>query len=62
MSSRGTFAGVATLGQIVMSGATTGLEMLQQALANSSILESTWEWEPPIGIDTKFCKLYGSPP
>ena len=34
MSSRGTFAGIALSGRIVMSGATTGLEMLEQALAN----------------------------
>ena len=34
MSSRGTFAGVARSGGIIMSGATTGLEMLEQALAN----------------------------
>ena len=41
MSSRETFAGVALSGRIVMSGAPTGLEMLEQALANWPILEST---------------------
>ena len=50
MSSRGTFAGVAPSGPIVMSGATTGLEMLEQALPNWPILESTWEGEPPTDI------------
>ena len=42
MSSSGKFAGVAPSGRIVMSGATTGLEMLEQALANWPILELTW--------------------
>ena len=41
MSSREEFAGVAPSGRIVMSGATTGLEMLDQALANWPVLEST---------------------
>ena len=62
MSSRGTFAGVAPGGRIVMSGATTGLEMLKQALANWPILESTLEGGPPTDIDPKFCRLYGCPP
>ena len=62
MSSRGTFARVAPNGGIVMSGATTGLEMLQQVLANWPILESTWEGEPPTDIDPTFCKLYGYTP
>ena len=34
VSSRGTLAGVPPSGEIVMSGATTGLEMLKEALAN----------------------------
>ena len=34
MSFRGTFAGVAPSGQIILSGVTTGLQMLEQALAN----------------------------
>ena len=45
-----------------MSGATTGLEMLEQALANWPVLKSTWEGGPPTGIDQQFCKLYGCPP
>ena len=47
MSSRGTFAGVAPSGRIVISGAATGLGMLEQALADGPILESTLEGEPP---------------
>ena len=60
--SRGTCAGVAPSGRIVMSGSTTGLEMLQQALAHCPIVESTWEGGPPTNIDPKTCKLYGYPP
>ena len=41
MSSHETFAGVAQSGRIIMSGGTTGLETLEQALANWPILEST---------------------
>ena len=62
MSSRGTFARVAPSGRIVMSAGTTGLEMLEQALANWPILESTWEGGPRTNIDPTFCKLYGYPP
>ena len=62
MSSRRTFAGVAPSGRIVLSGATTGLEMLEQALANWPIPESTWEGGPPPRIDAKFCKFYVCPP
>ena len=62
MSFRGTFAGVAPSGRIVMPGATTGWLMLAQALADWPILESTWEGEPPTDIDLKFFKLYGRPP
>ena len=62
MSSRGTPAGVPPSGRIIMSGATTGLEMLEQALANWPIVESTWGGGPPTEIDPKFCKLYGCPP
>ena len=53
MSSRGTFAGVAPSGRIVMSGATTGWEMLEQAPANWPIVESTWEGGPWTSIDRK---------
>ena len=62
MSSRRTFAGVAPSGRIVMSGATTGLEMLEQAVAKWPIRESTSEGGTPTDIDQKFCKLYGCPP
>ena len=36
--------------------------MLEQALANQPILESTWDGEPPTDIDPRFCKLYGYRP
>ena len=36
--------------------------MLEQALANWPILESTWEGGPPTDIHPQFCKLYGYPP
>ena len=49
-------------GRIVMSGATTGLETLEQALANWPILELTWEGGPPTDIAPKFCKMYVHPP
>ena len=62
MCSRGTFAGVAPIGRIVMLGAITGLEMLEQAPANWPVLESTREGGPPPRIDRTFCKLYGPPP
>ena len=62
MSLRGTLAGVATSGQIVMSGATTDSEMLQQALVNWPVLKSTRKRGPPPRIDAKLCKLYGPPP
>ena len=39
MSSHGTYARVAPNGPIVVSGATTGLDMLEQALANWLMLE-----------------------
>ena len=62
VSSRGTFAGVAPSCRIAMSGGTTGLEMLERAMANWPILELTWEGGPPTDIDPKLCKLYGYPP
>ena len=62
MSSRGTFAGVAPSCRIVMSRATTGLETLEQALANLVTVESTWEGGPATDIYPTFCKLYGQPP
>ena len=45
-----------------MSGATTGLETLQQALANWPVLESTRGGGPPTCIQPKHCKLYRPPP
>ena len=36
--------------------------MLERALANWPILESTWEGGPPTDIDPKFGRLYGYPP
>ena len=62
MLSRGTFAGLPLSGQIVFSGATTGLGMLEQALANWPILQSTWEGGPLTDIAPKLCGLYGHPP
>ena len=41
MSSREEFAGVAPSGEVFMSGATTGLEVLDRALAGWPVLEST---------------------
>ena len=62
MTSREEFAGVAPSGRIFMSGATTVFEMLEQALANWPVLESTRGGGPPSRIHRKFCKLYGPPP
>ena len=62
MSSREEFAGLAPSGRIVMSGSTTGLERLEQALANWPVLESTRERGPQPRIDPTFCQLYGPPP
>ena len=45
-----------------MAGDTTGLEMLERALANWPILESTWEGEIPTDIDPRLCQFYGYPP
>ena len=62
MSSCEEFAGVAPSGRVVMSGATTGLEMLEQALGNWPVLESTRGGGPPPRIHPKRCKLYGPLP
>ena len=62
MCFREEFAGVARSGRIDMSGATTGLEMLEQALANWPVLESTRGGGPPPRIHPTSCKLYGAPP
>ena len=62
MSSREKFAGVAPSGRVVMSGATTGLEVLERALAGWPVLESTKERGPPPCMHLKLCKLYGPRP
>ena len=62
MSSREEFAGVAPSGRIIMSGATAGLEMLEQALVNWPVLQSAKGGGPPPDIHPKLCKLYGPLP
>ena len=62
VSSRGTFARIAPSGRIIMSGGMTGFGILERALANCVILESTREGGPPTDIDPKLCKLRGCPP
>ena len=62
MSSREEFAGVAPTGQVVMSGATTGLQALEQALAGWPVLESTKGGGDPSLHAPTLCKLYGPPP
>ena len=62
MSSREEFAGVAPSGRVVMSGATTGLKVLERALAGWPVLESTKGGGPPPCMHPKPCKLYGPPP
>ena len=58
VSPRGIIAGIAPGGRVIMSGGTTGLGILEQALACMPVLVSTWEVGPPIDID---CKLYQVP-
>ena len=62
MSSHEKFAGVAPSGRIVMSGATTRLEVLERALADWPVLKSTKQGGPPPRIDRKLCKLQGPRP
>ena len=63
MSSREEFAEVALSGRVVISGATTGLEVLERALAGWPVPESTKRERPPPRMHPKRCKLYGpSPP
>ena len=62
MSSREEFAGVAPSGRVVMSGATTGLEVLERALAGWPVLELTKGGDPPPRMHPKLCKVYGPPP
>ena len=53
---------LARSGRIIMSGATTGLEMLGQALAIWPVPESAKGGGPPPRIHPKLCKLYRFPP
>ena len=62
VSSRKEFAGVVPIGRVVMSGATTGLEMLERALAGWPVPESTKGGGPPACIEPKICELYGPTP
>ena len=61
MFPRGEFAGMAPSGQPVISGRTTGLELLKIALASWPVLESTKGGTPP-RMQPELCKLYGPPP
>ena len=61
MFPRGEFAGMAPSGRPVVSGGTTGLEVLEIALANWPVLESTKEGTPP-HMQPELYKLYGPPP
>ena len=62
VSFRGTFARIAPSGHIIMSGGTKGFGILERALANWPILESTWEGGPTTDLDPQLCKLHGCPP
>ena len=61
MFPRGEFAGIAPSGRPVVSGGTTGLEVLEIALANWPVPESTKGGTPPC-MQPELCKLYGPPP
>ena len=61
MFPRGEFAGIAPSGRPVVSGGTTGLEVLEIALANWPVPESTKGGTPP-HMQPELCKLYGPPP
>ena len=62
VSSRWTFAGVAPSDRIIMSGGTTGLEMLEEALANWPMLESTWEGGPQPALTPNVVRYRGTLP
>ena len=62
VSPEGTFAGIAPIGRAIMTKGTTGLGMLERALANMPVLVSTWEGGPPTNVDPKLWKLLGCPP
>ena len=53
------FAGIAPIGRVMISGATTGLEVLERALADWPVPESTKRGGPPPRMHPKLCKLYG---
>ena len=61
VSSHEEFARIAPSGRVVISGATTGLEVLERALAGWPVPESTKGGTPP-RMHPKLCKLYGPPP
>ena len=57
------FAGIAPSGRVIMSGATTDLEVLGRALAVWPVPESTKGGGLPLRMHPKLCKLNGfSPP
>ena len=62
MSSREEFAGIGPSGRVVISGAITGLEVLERALAGWPVPESTKGGRPPPRMHPKLCKLYQPPP
>ena len=62
MSSHEEFAGIAPSRQVVISGATTGLEVLERALAGWPFSESTKRGMTPPRMHPEICKLYGRPP
>ena len=62
VSSHEEFAGIAPSGRVVISGATTGLEVLEQALAGLPVPESIKRGRTPARMHPKLCKLYGPPP
>ena len=62
VSSREEFAGIAPSGRVVISGATTGLEVLERALAGWPVPELTSGGGPPPRMQPKLCKLYGPLP
>ena len=61
MFPRGKIAGIAPSRQLVVSGGAEGLEVLEIALANLTVLEPTKGGTPP-KMPPELCKLYGPPP
>ena len=61
MFPRGEFAGIAPTRRPVVSGGTTGLEVLEIAVANWPVPESTKGGTPP-RMQPELCKLYGPLP